>query len=340
VVLAILRALAAVVRRDLAGYSLIRANNFFLFVALLIWGALVSGVAPVSSYPFLLLLAVLLFFPISSDPLEKIPKVRMGLWPIAGRDRIALRIAALALSPVLWFVVVAVVHYGQGVVLPLGAVVAAAVVRAQAPRSAPGFTIGRVVPAIPGGFGVLVVNYLRAMLAVLDTWLALIIAIIATAWRILARDADPAAWRMLSILAGIALSTQAQCGADFAAARYRLLPLGPRQIILARDGAYIAVQLAFTLALDPIAGLTFGMTALTVGRYPSLYARLRAERWRFSSGRVLFGASQMIAGATLAFAGAAGTAIAVAIWAGSVWWGGSVLAQRFRGMDAGSAPRG
>jgi hypothetical protein len=339
VVLAILRALAAAVRRDLAGYSLIRTNNFFLFVALLIWGALVSGVAPVSSYPFLLLLAVLLFFPISSDPLEKIPKVRMGLWPIASRDRLTLRIAALALSPVLWFVVVVVVHYGQGVVLPLGAMVAAAVVRAQAPRSAPGFTIGRVVPAIPG-VGILVVNYLRAMLAVLDTWLALIIATIAAAWRILARDADPAAWRMLSILVGIALSTQAQCGADFATTRYRLLPLGSRRIILARDSAYIAVQLAFTLALDPIAGLTFGMTTLALGRYPSLYARLRAERWRFSGGRVLFGALQMIAGATLAFAGAAGAAIAVAIWSGSVWWGGSVLAQRFRGIDSGGAPRG
>jgi len=65
VVFAIVRSLAAVVRRDLAGYSPIRTNNFFLFVALLIWGALMSGVAPVSSYPFLLLLATLLFFPFS-----------------------------------------------------------------------------------------------------------------------------------------------------------------------------------------------------------------------------------------------------------------------------------
>jgi hypothetical protein len=177
------------------------------------------------------------------------------------------------------------------------------------------------------------------MLAVLDTWLALIIAIIATARRVEARDPDPAAWRMLSILLGIALSTQARCGADFAAMRYRLLPLGPRRIILARDGAYTAVQLAFTLSLDPIAGFTFGMTALAVGRYPSFHVKQRPKRWRFSSGRVLFGALQMAAGATLAFAGAGGAAIAIALWAGSVCWGGSVLAQRFRGIDAGSAPR-
>ena len=38
------------------------------------------------------------------------------------------------------------------------------------------------------------------------------------------------------------------------------------------------------------------MTVLAAGRYPSLHAGLRAERWRFSIGRVLFGALQMIAG--------------------------------------------
>jgi len=78
VILAILRALATATRRDLAGYTLLRSNNFFLFVALLIWGSLVSGVEPTSSYPFLALLALLLFFPISSDPLEKIPEGRLA----------------------------------------------------------------------------------------------------------------------------------------------------------------------------------------------------------------------------------------------------------------------
>jgi hypothetical protein len=48
VVLAILRALAASARRDLNTYAALKTNNFFLFVALLIWGALVS-VKPVSA---------------------------------------------------------------------------------------------------------------------------------------------------------------------------------------------------------------------------------------------------------------------------------------------------
>ncbi|HXA52062.1 MAG TPA: hypothetical protein VNV86_17215 [Candidatus Acidoferrum sp.] len=97
-----------------------------------------------------------------------------------------------------------VVHYGRGTLLPLGAVAASAVVRAQAPRIAPRFAIGRVVPGLSS---MMVVNHVRAMLAVLD------------AWRFEARDADPAAWPILSILVGIALSTQAQCGADFTATR-------------------------------------------------------------------------------------------------------------------------
>jgi len=80
------------------------------------------------------------------------------------------------------------------------------------------------------------------------------------------------------------------------------------------------VTALLTAGLDPIAGLAFGMTALAVGRYASLHAHLKAERWRFAGGRVLFGSLQMIAGATLAFAGPKGAALAALLWAASVWW--------------------
>src|SRR5262245_14506993 len=94
---ALLRALAKAVRRDLAGYGLIRTNNFFLFVALLVWGAAVSHVWPVSAYPFLALLAILLFFPVAGDPLEKVPRVRLQLWPLDRAARAALRFGAFGL---------------------------------------------------------------------------------------------------------------------------------------------------------------------------------------------------------------------------------------------------
>jgi len=340
VVRAILRALAKAVRRDLAGFGPVRTNNFFLFVALLIWGAAVSGVAPLAAYPFLALLALLLFFPISSDPMEKIPRVRLGLWPLPPRSRLTLRLAALALSPVLWLVLGLLVREGRSVLLPAGAVLAAAAVRARAPRGAHRFAVGRIMPALPGAIGLMVSNHLREMLVLLDTWLAVAIAVIGMAWRLSSPDADPAAWLVLALLVGIALSTQAQCGAGLDATRYRVLPLAPWRILLARDTAYLAVQALLTAPLDPRAGLAFGMTALAVGRYPTLNARLRAERWRFASGRVLFGALQMIAGAILVFAGWAGAAAAAALWLGSLGWGGSVLAQRLHGVDAHRAPGG
>jgi len=325
VLFAILRALWTVVRRDLTGFGPVRTNNFFLFVALLIWGNLVSGLAPVSAYPFLVLLAALLFFPISSDPLEKIPRVRMGLWPVAARDRVALRIVALAFSPVLWVTVALLIREGRSVVIPLAAVTGAAVVRALVTTRAPRFAVGRIVPAMSGSTGILLAGHLRGMLAVLDTWLALAIAIFATV-------AEPAAATVLSMLVGIALSTQAQCGADLDATRLRLLPWPAWRVLLARDAAYLALQLLLTLPLDPMAGLAFGMTALAMGRYPSLHANLHIDRWRFASGRVLFGAIQMIAGAMLAFAGAKGTAAAAILWAGSLYWGGSVLDRRLHGI--------
>jgi hypothetical protein len=101
VVLALLRALAASARRDLSTYSTLKTNNFFLFVALLIWGALVTGVKPVSAEPFLLLLGVLMLFPISSDPLDKLPAIRLALLPIDLPRRLAVRVVSLAFSPVL-----------------------------------------------------------------------------------------------------------------------------------------------------------------------------------------------------------------------------------------------
>src|SRR4051794_39406258 len=98
----VIRALWRAVRRDLGTFASFRANNFFLFVGLLMAGALSSGVEPVSSYPFLLLLAILLLVPLSSDPLAKIPPTRLASWPLDAGQRVTLRAAGLALSPVLW----------------------------------------------------------------------------------------------------------------------------------------------------------------------------------------------------------------------------------------------
>lgn len=339
-VFAILRALATVLRRDLAGFAPLRTNNFFLFVALLIWGALVSGVKPVSSYPFLALLALLLFFPISSDPLDKVPAVRLALWPLPARARVVLRCAALALNPLLWLTIPLLIREGRRALFPLAALAATVAIRTRAPRTVPHFAIGRLVPPLPGSTGILLANSLRQMLTVLDTWLALVIALIATGWRVTTLHPDRAAAPILSILVGIALSTQTQCAVGLDATRYHILPVTPLRILLARDLAYLAVQLLLTAALDPVAGLAFGFAAVALGRYPSLFANLQAERWRFTGGRVLFGSLQMIVGAALVFGGLPGILIGAILWTGSLFYGASVLAQRLHGIDAAGAPRG
>lgn len=339
-VLAILRALAATVRRDLGAHTLIRTNNFFLFVALLIWGALMSGAEPVSSYPFLALLALLLFFPISSDPLEKIPDVRLAIWPIGAAGRLALRLASLALSPIVWVTIGLLIWVGRSMIWSSGALLAAAVIRAKMPARVRGFAIERAVPLLPGDFGGLVSHNLREMVTVLDTWLALAIAGIGTAWRVTGDNPDPAAWPILSILVGIALSTWAQSASGLDSTRYRLMPIYAWGIVLARDVAYLAVQVILTAGLNPLAGLTFGMTALAVGRYPALHASLPQQRWRFASGQALVGAAQMILGTLLAFTASWAGGVSSILWLASLIWGGLTLAERFRGVDAGGAPRG
>ena len=113
-------------------------------------------------------------FPASSDPLEKIPPVRMALWPVSARARIVVRLAGFALNPILWLTMALLVWQGRAVAGPAVALVIAATVRARVPRSAPRFAIGRAIPFVG-----LATSHLRQMLTVLDTWLALVLAAIA-----------------------------------------------------------------------------------------------------------------------------------------------------------------
>jgi hypothetical protein len=341
VVLAILRALAASVRRDLNSFGALKTNNFFLFVALLIWGALVSGVEPVSSYPFLLLLGVLLLFPISSDPLDKIPATRLALWPLSAAQRLSLRLASLALSPVLWLTVMLL---SFRVSLLLAAAFAGAAVGIQAVAvlaRGPAWSVARFVPPIPGRLGCLVSANLREMLTLLDPYLALIVSVAGTAWRVFGK-ADAAALPILSLLVAVSLSTYAQClfalesGAGMT--RYRLLPLRGWQILIAKDAAFLALLALLTLPLDPGAGLAFGFAALAIGRYPSMKVHLPQRRWRFSSGRVLFGVLQGLVGATLGFhAAGGGLAIAIAMYGAALYLGGRTWDRQASRAASGAA---
>lgn len=274
-VAAILRALARAMRRDLGAFRAIQVNNFFLFVYLLIYGALVSGVRPASSYPFLLVLGFFLLFPLSADPLERAPKSRRDLWPLTGAQRFAIRAATLVFNPL--------ALVGQGL------------------RSAMRWPLPtpRLLPP-------LLRNHLRQMLAVLDIWLAILIALGGTAFRLIAAHPDPAAFPMLAILVALAMSTYAQCLFSFdgrrGIERYRLLPMTARQILWSKDIAYLALLTVLVAPLSIPAGLAFGLSALAIGHYPSTRLRLPLYRGRFAGGRVLFGVFQSVLGGALGFA--------------------------------------
>jgi hypothetical protein len=303
-VAAILRALARAVRRGLGAFRSIQLNNLFLFVFLLAYGALESGVRPASTYPFLIVLGALLLFPLSSDPLARIPASRLGLWPLKPSQRAALRATSLALSPIVWFALVLVLKVRPSLTIAVVGIAAAG--QAFSPGStrmlkAPTAGPLRLLPA-------LLRNHLRQIFSLLDTWLAILIAVSGAAWRLTASSPDPEAFPIFAMLVALALSTQTQClfslDGPGGITRYRLLPVPRWQILASKDLAWLGLLALLAAPLSLPAGLAFGLVALAIGHYPSLQLRLPLERRRFAGGRFIFGAAQMVVGSTLGFAAA------------------------------------
>ena len=297
--------------RDLGTFASIKVNNLFLFVALLMYGALNSGQPPKSAEPFFVLLGFLLLFPLSSDPLGKIPPARLALWPLTSGQRLGLRLASLALSPVTWIALLILLKTAR----PLAALafcalaaamqIAVALGRRAALRD-PHWNPLRYIPQIPGRIGGLVRKDMREMLSLLDPYAALLMSIGGAAYRLFAAHPDPQAFAIIGLLVALTMSTYAQSlfGLELGSGmtRYRLLPLPGWQILLAKDIAFLAVLFVLLLPLDPGPGMTFGLAALALGHHSSVLLELPHERWRFTGGRLLpVGALQAVGGMALGF---------------------------------------
>jgi len=319
----VLAALWRTVRRDLSSFASLTLNNFFLFVALIAYGAISSGVLPVGAYPFLLLLGFLMLFPLSGDPLAKLPAVRLALWPLNQIERLGLRAAALALSPILWLAALLLWRTFRSPAA-LGFMAVPLLTHSLAPRQ---WRPLRRVPA----FGEMMRKDLRQMLSVLDTWLAVLLAAVGVLSH---ARAQPGGGAGMASLVALSLSTYAQCLFSLDGAggrtRYSVFPLPAWRILLAKDAAYLALLTILVLPIDLGAGLSFGLPALAVGHYPSLHDRLPVQRWRFTGGRLPFGILQMAAGAAMALAESEhGPVIllpAFLLYMLSVWLGGRRIA--------------
>jgi hypothetical protein len=332
---AILRSIRLAVSRELGTFEAIKFNNFFLFVALMAYSSLKSGLEPKSAEPLLMLLGLLVLFPISSDPLAKIPRSRLSLWPIGRWEGILLRIVSLGLSPIVWITIV-LMWLKTGLTLALSFLGLAVIVLClvvlgnRLTIRGPRYNILHYVPAFPGVLGGLIRGSLREMLTILDTYIAVFLSAGGIAYRLMGSRPSAAAFPVLSALIALALSTHAQSlfGFEFASGitLYRLLPLRGWQILLAKDIAFLTVLAVLVVPFDICAGLAAGVAVLALGHRSTVFSRLEQRPWRFASGRVLIGAGQIAAcfGLTL---GEQGTGPVVLVfsaiaWAGSLLWYG------------------
>ena len=294
-VVSLLRVLALLSWRDVRSVGSIAGQNFLLFI----WFV---ALQPQSAEFFVFLLAIVLLFPLASDPMEKIPMERRGTWPIGNKEWGVVRVGSVLLSPISWLAIVvllragwrlAVLVFGTGVVFYL----LKALVQWGGERW--GETWSYEIPAPPGTMGAIMRLQWREMLRTLDPYLEFVLMAVTAIYRISGQPLDPAAVRIMSLLVVLALSTEAQVlfGIDGKGAeRYKLMPIRGWQILLAKDLAFLCLVGLLVWPLDFVSGLFGGVAALTVGHHNSTFKPMPQVRWRFTSGALFFqGVLQTIA---------------------------------------------
>ena len=289
-----LRAIALATYRELRSFHSITGQNFFYLVVLIAYQQ------PESATFFGVLVGAMLFFPLSSDPLEKVPADRRKLWPLGRQDWIAIRIASLALSPVLWIGAFILVRVGWRLAYQLALLgLAANLVSYATKRWAPQFNLLRWVPAPPGVTGQLMRLHWREMLTTLDPYVGFLLSVATTVFRLGGGVLPPESLPIISMIVVVTLSTSAQVliGLDgMGAQRYRMIPLAGWRILLAKDAAFLVLLLILIVPLEVPASFTAGLAALAIGHYQSVTQPVAEKRWRFTSG-VMWpaGALQMFA---------------------------------------------
>lgn len=315
---AILGALWRAQRRDQKSFESVASNNFFIVTAFFLRqaGTLIY-----------LILGLVLLFPLSTDPLRKIPASRLSLWPLEGREKRLLRLLSPWLNPVTWAIGGLAVWMARGSVSVglwgvVAGVIAVGFVLSELPAPAHGML--RRVPQFPTVLNQLVRKNLREMFATLDFYCALTLALAAALYRLFGPPLPPDALVPITVLVVLALSSYAQClfglDGEGGLGRYRLLPLAGWQILAAKDAAYLLVAIPLILPLAPLPGLSAALVALALGHGPSVAEYREQTRWRFSSGAgVLYGFFQA---GMMAMAAANDPRIvlgpALALWAGSL----------------------
>ncbi len=287
-VVAVLKALGRDLYRDQKSLGSVVGNNFFPISAFFLRAA--------GAFVYLLIGLVLLF-PLSTDPLRRIPASRLALWPLERGERWALRALSPWVNPISWLIAALAMWAARGAVTAgLWAFVAGLVALAilVSNLSLPqGRSLWLYVPGIPGRWRQLVRKNLREMLATLDFYCALLLCLSACLFRLFGGVADRRRRLLaMAVLILLALSSYAQClfGLDgvHGLARYRLLPLRGWEALAAKDAAFLLLAIPLTLPFAPLPGLAAALIALAAGHKPTVQRHRPQVRWRFSSGAPLF----------------------------------------------------
>jgi hypothetical protein len=311
-----LRALLRMQKRQLRSFFSITLNNFFLFAAAILWGGVSSLLmagkdAFSSSAPFLLALVLIMMCPLSTDPLSRVPASRLKVWPLDRGQKLRLRLATFVLTPAFWLaIVILIAKWGvlsAFLFFVFGiAVQAVSVLGAYLFGLVPTFRFPQYMSRLPGRLGGIIGLTIRQITSTLDFYVSSLLSLGGWIFRWRSSQMDPDAMAILSMLVALALSTYAQAafGVDSTSVlhRYRVFPLRGWQIVLAKDLGYLVVLALLVLPFDISAGLTFGMVAIVLGRYPSLRLVQKQQRWRFTSGDIRFGICQIFAGFSLGLA--------------------------------------
>ncbi len=326
---AVLKALGRAMAREQKSIWSLASNNFFLFSVFVLQGG--------GGFIFLIIGLVLLF-PLSTDPLRRIPASRLGLWPLERRELWLLRATSPWINPMTWAIAALAVWAARGkVTIGLWALIAGLVASGFVFSSLPialNKGVWRLVPNFPGPLNQLIRKNLREMLCTLDVYCALLLSVSVLGFRIALPPMPREAFLMITILVVVALSSYAQClfGLDGRGglARYQLLPLPGWQILAAKDIAFLVVMIPLTLPLAPLAGIGGALIALAAGHLNSVNTPRSQVRWRFTTGAALArGIVQVlaivVAASTIYFYSAWTLILCFAALAVSVWWCGPLV---------------
>ena len=326
---AILKALALAYKRDWTAFQSLAGNNFFLITAFLL------GKAGTFVY---LIFGLVLLFPLSTDPLRKIPPSRLALWPLGRREHWVLRLASPWINPLTWGIAaLAIWGAGRAITVGLWVIVAslfAAVFLISALPLPQGEGMWRRMPQFPGPLNQLMRKNLREILSTLDFYCALILTIAVLLYRIFGPALPREALLAMTVLVVGAMSSYAQClfglDGEGGLGRYRLLPVRGWQLLLAKDAAFLAAVIPLTLPLAPLAGTGAALAALAVGHSPAVGRSREQTRWRFTTGGALGNGLVQIVAMAMTASGVFSTSLwflplAAAVWSISLWWYGRDL---------------